>query len=538
MRFTSIFQKTNVLNFQLRDYTDDKLLQVKHEQSKNERSADLRKKLKWDEIKEAILSSSGKNANRKKQDEVKDLLDKFKLNTRSMISEDVDGDTISDAAYYLFQVFYFKHQSMNESYSQVNSEENLVHELNKSLTQIFPLCSRNLVEKTFSLVETILSNVQNKSQIFDKLFANEEDNESRFESKYGQNVDYIDPSDIYKNNMKYPFSTDLSTAVVYNDDSEEVKFDFPVISNETKTDELDQLQLKWMNEIDNDVVKIVYELLSSGKSSDELQNELLETIGFDKFDLIGYLLTNRSEICKSYKRVHVDQNKGQTKAYASSQPIVNKHTASNEIANVLSTEIVVHTKTEKQINKLIRKEEKKLNKFSKTNRGAEFDSVLCEEFSGLIDADQNVLRKIREEQLTEARLLHLYNKNRELLGVTRSQAPKINYPFVFDRLLQAKQTMAHIAGSKILLPEDISRVDNKQYEQIHIPAVNTAADSSMNIKLVDVNQLDDNIGKIAFRNVKFLNRIQSVVFQSAYSSNENLLICAPTGFLNQAKIRF
>ena len=34
---------------------------------------------------------------------------------------------------------------------------------------------------------------------------------------------------------------------------------------------------------------------------------------------------------------------------------------------------------------------------------------------------------------------------------------------------------------------------------------------------------------MAFRNTKSLNRIQSVVFDTAYKTNENLLICAPTG---------
>jgi activating signal cointegrator complex subunit 3 len=34
---------------------------------------------------------------------------------------------------------------------------------------------------------------------------------------------------------------------------------------------------------------------------------------------------------------------------------------------------------------------------------------------------------------------------------------------------------------------------------------------------------------MAFHGVKTLNRIQSVVFDTAYRTNENLLICAPTG---------
>ena len=37
------------------------------------------------------------------------------------------------------------------------------------------------------------------------------------------------------------------------------------------------------------------------------------------------------------------------------------------------------------------------------------------------------------------------------------------------------------------------------------------------------------IGQTAFQGTKKLNLIQSVVFDAAYNSNENLLICAPTG---------
>ena len=37
------------------------------------------------------------------------------------------------------------------------------------------------------------------------------------------------------------------------------------------------------------------------------------------------------------------------------------------------------------------------------------------------------------------------------------------------------------------------------------------------------------IGQVAFQGMKTLNRIQSVVYPTAYHSNQNLLICAPTG---------
>lgn len=37
------------------------------------------------------------------------------------------------------------------------------------------------------------------------------------------------------------------------------------------------------------------------------------------------------------------------------------------------------------------------------------------------------------------------------------------------------------------------------------------------------------IGQKSFHGITSLNRIQSVVFDAAYNTNENLLICAPTG---------
>lgn len=50
----------------------------------------------------------------------------------------------------------------------------------------------------------------------------------------------------------------------------------------------------------------------------------------------------------------------------------------------------------------------------------------------------------------------------------------------------------------------------------------------MNIKII-FNYFLFQIAQLAFKNTKALNRIQSVVFDAAYKTNENLLICAPTG---------
>ena len=47
-------------------------------------------------------------------------------------------------------------------------------------------------------------------------------------------------------------------------------------------------------------------------------------------------------------------------------------------------------------------------------------------------------------------------------------------------------------------------------------------------ELVDIDQLD-NWAQLAFNGTKRLNRIQSAVYETAYNSSENMLVCAPTG---------
>ena len=150
------------------------------------------------------------------------------------------------------------------------------------------------------------------------------------------------------------------------------------------------------------------------------------------------------------------------------------------------------------------------------------------------------LGRLREEQLTEARILQIYHQKKvNSIGPFSAQKKVDQYPFVFDSMVKIKQASAYVAGSKILLPETMKRTDTHELEEICIPATDsfTTAKPEQFVgtkeeicfrPFIKVSQLDE-VGQIAFRNTKSLNRIQSIVFESAYNSNENLLICAPTG---------
>ena len=77
------------------------------------------------------------------------------------------------------------------------------------------------------------------------------------------------------------------------------------------------------------------------------------------------------------------------------------------------------------------------------------------------------------------------------------------------------------------LPEDAKRVSNRTMEEITIPATATPP-PPVGEEPVRISKLDE-IAQLAFKGVKTLNRIQSIVFDAAYNTSENLLISAPTG---------
>ncbi|KAG9154776.1 hypothetical protein Leryth_014281 [Lithospermum erythrorhizon] len=79
---------------------------------------------------------------------------------------------------------------------------------------------------------------------------------------------------------------------------------------------------------------------------------------------------------------------------------------------------------------------------------------------------------------------------------------------VFDNVIgrgEAANTLAATA-----LPQGTVRKHHKGYEEI------------------EISELDD-FAQAAFRGYKSLNRIQSKIFHTTYNSNENILVCAPTG---------
>ena len=77
------------------------------------------------------------------------------------------------------------------------------------------------------------------------------------------------------------------------------------------------------------------------------------------------------------------------------------------------------------------------------------------------------------------------------------------------------------------LPEDAKQISDRMMEEVTIPATATPP-PPVGEEPIRISNLDE-ITRLAFKGVKTLNRIQSIVFDAAYNTSENLLISAPTG---------
>lgn len=78
-----------------------------------------------------------------------------------------------------------------------------------------------------------------------------------------------------------------------------------------------------------------------------------------------------------------------------------------------------------------------------------------------------------------------------------------------------------------MLPSGADRRDTKTFEEITIPPapVRKIMDLEQRVPVESMSS----IGQLAFRGITSLNRIQSIVFETAYRTSHNMLICAPTG---------
>ncbi|XP_072748400.1 activating signal cointegrator 1 complex subunit 3 [Anoplolepis gracilipes] len=229
--------------------------------------------------------------------------------------------------------------------------------------------------------------------------------------------------------------------------------------------------------------------------TENIQTELFDMLGFEHLEFIEYIIEHQKAIVSTYSCSKVPK-RFQTIAQG---PII-------------SGQVTVQSEVEKQLCKQVRKEEKKLTKMANKR-----DVKSEDQETEFIPVE---LRLKRQEALTAMHAPLFPKKN------TLNRGIQEHYPFVFDSTASANQA-SFVSGQKLMLAEDVRRENNDLCEEVQIPAPKKE-DINVNIDTVLISSLDE-IGQMAFNGIMSLNKIQSIVFHAAYNTNENLLICAPTG---------
>lgn len=110
-----------------------------------------------------------------------------------------------------------------------------------------------------------------------------------------------------------------------------------------------------------------------------------------------------------------------------------------------------------------------------------------------------------------------------LLAPASNREPQ--YPHVYTSY-HAGNTLS-FAGKKYALPAGSERRQFEKHEEYFIPARRKSLPGPGE-KLVQIADLDA-LCRNTFKGYRTLNRMQSLVFPVGYKTNENMLICAPTG---------
>lgn len=99
------------------------------------------------------------------------------------------------------------------------------------------------------------------------------------------------------------------------------------------------------------------------------------------------------------------------------------------------------------------------------------------------------------------------------------------YPHVFRS--HDPGNMVSFTGKFYSLPMGSTREAYEKYEEVIIPKSEKRNSSAPNI-FIPIRELDF-LCQGTFRGYETLNRMQSLIYDVGYNTNENMLVCAPTG---------
>ena len=233
----------------------------------------------------------------------------------------------------------------------------------------------------------------------------------------------------------------------------------------------------------------------------ECENQLLVLLGFERFDFIKLLLANRVRIwgCVSLKRASDDATRDKVEKSLSEEE-------SGDGRGVLE----------------------ELNSTSKADdwKGEQLSArdTLRRKREGDVDDGDDDDDNQKRSKLSSAldRAERGTNGDADMAEPSSSVQPhELDLPSLEFR--DGSHTMTN---KSCTLPDESWRAMHSGYEEVHVPPARNVAPAGE--KLVPISELPTWTHD-AFKGMKTLNRVQSKMANVALQTNENLLLCAPTG---------
>lgn len=275
---------------------------------------------------------------------------------------------------------------------------------------------------------------------------------------------------------------------------------------------------------DSMIASIHSSLAKAESTDDDISIFLAETLGFDKLDLVEQIVKQRKEVLADLKNgddqvavehgsIHLANGGRATPSESAmhhGREALHAHASSSKPYTPGSS-VVIQTKDEIEQNKRKRAEQRKLQR----SRGHHHFE---EEENDNLQYTAEEMAILRAQSLAAA-------ADRPLFTSERASTNEPKYPHVFASGSGGNVLSAF--GSRFSLPTGTIRQDKEFYEEVTIPPPKQLP-MRTNERLIPITEMDT-MAKGAFPGYKSLNRLQSVVYPLGYGSNENLLICAPTG---------
>uniref|UniRef100_A0A8D8Y8W6 U5 small nuclear ribonucleoprotein 200 kDa helicase n=1 Tax=Cacopsylla melanoneura TaxID=428564 RepID=A0A8D8Y8W6_9HEMI len=435
----------------------------------------------WDSFMLSIRS----NADVKTQANITNVLQRLKVLVLNILGGGQDSGAVNDTTFVIIVLLYNedkvlnKHKTILKQTFGINQDEEIaeLHSLVHELTSILP-------EPSHSFLDQSKKNKQNAKQVSKEeklwrskilkeipLFKNEIHDPKISESNFEKDWTAPDLSFLnsFSNSKEDPFDKLTLNYDVKGVCEKSIKNAKRWLLKEIK--KAFQSEDEMLGLSAEELTNSLLGLLKSSKTSDQLQNDLFDLIGFERFNLIESLLKHRDEI--------------------------------------LAADAAAQSSTALEMPKLSAMSSDRQNIVMKntTSSNGNFD----------LNSYQTDAPK--------------YIPSNVVIPISKVSSQKKSssiYPNVYDLTGSIKATgSASMAKGSSAIPTNAKRRDTQTYEEVTIPAVELSVDQGK-YKPVIINQLDA-IGQEVFTGVTSLNRIQSLVFDTAYHTNENLLICAPTG---------